>query len=593
VLGPKVVVHADGDLVLRVRRPGADGLFCSPASAIDDTETTFYTAAGATVRNVTGSYDRARTGEYAAWVERSGSVDTVMVQAPNGSGLLVPPVPAPAALFSASNVTDVLEGGDCLLSSLSDGSFRVDCKAGGLGGAAGVTTYTVPATARAASLSSDGALLGWLESSGGAPALHVRSAGPDRLFGTADDDDAMRVAPGAMPFAAAMAIESGHLVVSETSVSGSTYWFIHWSAGPDGVFDASAGADDTVSRELPSSEARSSPSILAGGLVAYSVSGLGGNLSDVLASDLSTYRWEAIEAAGFNGLGTNGAGTLFFHRGTNLTARLPDGTEQQGGFFASSFAAAGSNLVTVQGSTVNLRRRSGTAWFGTPTPIFTGTPNAVAAGDRFALVQTTESAARRYRVSDLSAPSPATTLLPVIPGTTPGDNGFGVSATVVAYQCLSSGWSACVHHPGPNGIFGDGDDVTLVLKRPSTGTSYGAFGLAVSGDKIAFTDENGNLVVAGAGPDGVFNTADDTEDTLGPAASTAAGTLAVAGDFAAWLQIPAADGVQVIVADLAKGTQRQVTTHYSMKERPTIDPSGRLTWIDYGFSAPTIFLYAP
>ncbi len=49
----------------------------------------------------------------------------------------------------------------------------------------------------------------------------------------------------------------------------------------------------------------------------------------------------------------------------------------------------------------------------------------------------------------------------------------------------------------------------------------------------------------------------------------------------------------MIVADLARGTQRQVTAHYSMKEQLAMDPSGRLVWIDSGFSAPTIFLYAP
>jgi hypothetical protein len=444
----------------------------------------------------------------------------------------------------------------------------------------------------AASLSSDGLLLGWLESSAGAPRLHVRSAGADRLHGTADDSEVTRLAPGTAPFQAAMTIEPGHLVVSETYAAGSTFWMLHWSAGPNGVFDAGAGSDDTVARVLPFSQARSSPSLLAGGLVAYSVSGLNGNLSDVLAADLSTYRWEAIEAAGLDGLQTNGAGTLFFHRGSNLTARLPNGTEQQGGFQSSSFAAAGANLVTVQGTTVNLRRRSGSTWFGTPTAIYTGSPGQVAAGGNWALIQTYE-AGTSYRVSDLSAPSPTTTLLPVIPGTSPGTNGIGVSATLVAYQCLSGGWGACVHHSGPNGTFGDGDDVTLVLRRPSTGTSYGVYGLAVQGDKIVFSDEYANLTVAGTGPDGIFNTGDDTEDTLGPAASGAAGTLTVAGDYVGWLQIPGTDGVQVMVADLSKGTQRQVTTHYSMKEQLAIDPSGRLSWIDYGFSAPTIFLYAP
>lgn len=67
VLGPKVVVHADGDATLRSRRPGTDGLFCSPSAAIDDTWYDFYAIPGTVyARNVTGSYNYARTGEYAA-----------------------------------------------------------------------------------------------------------------------------------------------------------------------------------------------------------------------------------------------------------------------------------------------------------------------------------------------------------------------------------------------------------------------------------------------------------------------------------------------------------------------------------------------
>jgi hypothetical protein len=591
--------------------PGPDGLFCT--SANDDAVFNFYTAPGTvTVRNVTGSYNFARTGEYAAWVERDNTtnVDTVMVQAPNAiSGIIAnffiprpfpnPPLlitpPAPVALYTSaggSNVVDILEGGECLLSKRS--TYRVDCKPGGLGSASGATTYLLPSAAYAASLSSDGTLLGWIENFGGAPRLHVRSSGADHVFGTIDDTEAIRVAPGVAQ-SGELTIEPGHLVFSETYSSGSTYWLLHWSAGPDGVFDDTPGADDTVSRVLPSSVLRRNPTLLAGGLVAYSVDGSNG--ADVAAVDLSTYRWETLDGAGIGGLATNGAGTLFFHRGySGFTARLPNGTEQQGGFHADRFAAAGANLVTVQGSTVNLRRRSGGAWFGTPIPLYTGatgTPWDVAVGDQYLLLGAIEGSLR-YRVSDLSAASPTTTLLPTIPGTSP--NGYpGVSSRMAAYMCGGpSGWNLCVHHPGPDGLYGTPDDVAMVVNRPSTSLPYNAWAVVVSGDKVAFRDENGNITVAGTGPDGVFNTADDTEDVLGPAESNNDGSLALAGDYVAWFGIAAAnDGGQVMVADLAKGTQRQATTHYSIKEQLAVDPSGRVTWIDYAFSAPAIFLYAP
>jgi hypothetical protein len=601
VLGARAVVHGDGNQLVRVRRPGVDGLFCSPAN--DDTEFTISTAPGTvTVRNVTGSMNSTRRGEYAAWSERTTatSTDAVKVQGPTAAGALATGLPAPATLYvlaAGTSVQDLLMGGDCLLSTLSPRSFQVDCLAGGLGSATGVTTWTLPSAAIAASLSADGRLLGWLERdlATGQPRLHVRSPGRDRVYSDApgsDDSDVSRLVPGASPASAELTVEPGHLVVSETGVSSGSYWLLHWAAGPDGAFDAAAGADDTVARVLPSSIPRSSPPERSVGLVAYGVFGDGANLADVLAVDLSSYRWEAIESAGLDGLASNGAGTLFFHRGSNLTARLPNGTEQQGGFYASSFAAAGANLVTLEGSSVNLRRRSGITWFGPPTPVYTGTPWKVAAGDGWALVLTGE-AGSRYRTANLSAATPTTTLLPVITGTTPGNNGLGISSAMVAYQCYFSGWNACVHHPGADGLFGTADDVTLVLYQPGTTTPYGAYGLAVSGDKIAFRDGAGSFIVVATGPDGLFNTADDVHENLGPAASGSAGNLTVAGDFAAWLQIAGSSGLQVMVADLAKGAQRQVTRHSSMKESLALDPSGRLTWIDFGFSAPAIFVSAP
>lgn len=615
VLGPSVVVHADGDLTLNARRPGADGLFCSPAGAPDDTTYAFYSIPATTVVwNVTGSYNATRSGEYAAWLERDPVtlVDTVKLQAPNAVGLLAhsywfrywngftwvsvytdPPAPvALASITGTSVVQDLLEGGDCLLTQLATSPhFQVDCKAGGLGSATGATTWALPASAVAATLSADGLQLGWVEPDGatGRTRLHVRSAGADRLYGTSDDSDVSRLGPGAYAGADSVSLDGGHLVVAE-SISQGSYWLLDWNAGPDAAFDGSAGADDSVSRVLPSSIPRSDASLLAGGLVAYSVSGDGGNLSDVLAADLSTYRWETVGAAGLSDLASNGAGTRFFRRGSTLTARLPNGTEQQGAFGAWYHAATGSSLLTSDGSTVSLRRFAAGSWFGTPTTVYAGSNLGLAAGGKWGLVFT-NAGGNRYLVSDLSAATPTATLLPVIPGTGPNSNGFGISNTIVAYQCGYSGWNACVHHPGPDGVFGTSDDVTLVLNRPGTTTPYPAFGVAVGGDKVAFSNGTDMIVVA-TGPDGVFNTADDVEYDLGPIGSMTQGNIAVAGSYAAWLR-STANGIQVMYADLANGITRQLTTHYSNKESLALDPSGRLSWIDYGFTTPALFVYAP
>jgi hypothetical protein len=616
VLSPKVVVHADAEFTtewesrVMVRRPGTDLDFCTVAN--DDTSFQLYTlpsSSGREIRQVTGSLNSTFRSEYAAWVERGAGIDTVKVQAPNFFGILgtsfrflpltIYNPPAPVTLFtlpSGTNVSDLIMGGDCLLTKTTGPAFRVDCKAGGVGNATGVTTYPLPPAAFAASLSADGALLGWAESHASGTRLHVRGAGRDKLYGTVDDTEDTRVAPGTTPWSAEAALDLGHFVLSETGTSTGTYWLQHWAAGPDGIFDDAASADDTVALILPSSKPRESPSVLAGGVVSWGITGDGVNLADVLASDLSTYRWETIEAHGFYGLTSNDAGTLFFSRGGTLTARSPNGAEEPAlTVFTGVFAASGSNLVTAEGGAWTLRRRAGDGtWFtGAAEVIYAGAVSGLAAGDQWGLAHLF-SGGSRYRVSDLSQPTPTSTLLPIIPGTTPGNNGWGISAQVVAYQCMSAGWGACFHQPGADNLYGTVDDVTGVLKTTGgAGAEYGAYGLAVSGDKIAFQDGPGNLVVVAAGADGTFNTADDEETQLGSAASGSAGNIDVGGQQVTWLHIGATGGIEVWSADLRTGTSRQVTDHYSMKEQLVAEPSGRIHWVDFVFSAPAVFLSAP
>ncbi len=52
-------------------------------------------------------------------------------------------------------------------------------------------------------------------------------------------------------------------------------------------------------------------------------------------------------------------------------------------------------------------------------------------------------------------------------------------------------------------------------------------------------------------------------------------------------------GLQVWLADLAAGTRRQITSHYSAKQHVTVEPSGRVLWDDAVFPNRAVFVSAP
>ena len=67
----------------------------------------------------------------------------------------------------------------------------------------------------------------------------------------------------------------------------------------------------------------------------------------------------------------------------------------------------------------------------------------------------------------------------------------------------------------------------------------------------------------------------------------------IAGNFVAYVAAGAPAGLQVWLADIAAGTRRQLSHHYSAKQHLTVEPSGRVLWDDTAFSNRAVFVSAP
>jgi hypothetical protein len=140
-----------------------------------------------------------------------------------------------------------------------------------------------------------------------------------------------------------------------------------------------------------------------------------------------------------------------------------------------------------------------------------------------------------------------------------------------------------------------------VLTRPSNTAYQNAFAVAVSGDRVALVADGAggpHLLLLDAGADGRFGlynaVNDDTETDLGLAPNAAVGSVDLAGPYLAWAaDVGGNAGQQIFLADVALGTQRVLTSHFSGKPRVVVDPTGRVTWQDEIFSAPAIFVGAP
>jgi hypothetical protein len=625
------LVYSDGYSV-RVRRAGPAG-WCS-----GETETSLGSSSGPSwsIYAVSATHDAA-TGrlERVAWAENdlTATAARIWTRDAGADGRLEGPgAPAAVKVLDAANfqVTRfqlggdamVVRGGDAYAFQMQAGDFTVLSRPpGGWGSAEPITLpLSAPPRALAAAVDSTGRTLAYVTSD--VPqTLHLRAAGADGAFGTADDVEWTRsYGPPVMAYGF-VAVEGGHVLVAEYGSSAGTGYLDHWTAGPDGRFGTD---DDHFARLLPSPTYRSYPSLgtgLSGGLAYYST--FSGTSWDLAVADLSAFRWETLTDVP---LGiyprTNRAGTFFFRRNSGVWARAPDGQETLGTTVSAWSAGEGASLVTHWQADVLLHRADAAGRFftaGAPAPVvllagkagaLSGASYAVAIGDGRALAGGCEATsgwdcteASLYLF--LPAPTLATPVVlrtdrpadgaPAGSSMQPYGDGFGISAEHAAWSCQFPGLTSpiCVREPGPDGAYGTIDDIAFILRQPGTTAPYqGITAMRLSGHRMAFL-RNAQVVVLEAGPDGHFNTADDVEIVVGPTTQSQGIYFDVAGDFVAWSTVGATGGMQVWLADVRLGTSRQVTDHYSGKYQVVVEPTGRVLWEDQVFPQAAVFVSAP
>lgn len=622
--GPALVAHAtSSSKQVVLRRPGADGKFCtaddqtsSPIADITATANTFILSVSA-------------SGSRVAWTEDNlyAPSANLRVREPGKNGVLGDgdDVITLVASTAAGYIMDLQIAGRALV-------YRVEsCPGGtcttpgttylvvanGSGNFAGQTPVAVSTTAGSSGLAADGKALVLADSSAPA-ALSVRQAGADGVLMTADDTMASRAAAGSSTFQA-VAVDGPHVVASERGSGGQ---FVHWYAGGNGIFESSG--DDAVARMLPSSTTRQNMSLgsgLSAGFLVFQAGQIGviNQDPDVLSLDLTTLRWEVVGTSDVYQVTTDG-GTLFFRNGSGTYARTSDGRTNGPRSFYSLAGATGKDLIaTTASGLVDLGPGVDGVWFNGDDPaaavIHAGTFGALAVGEGKAAAYRDNGTAMVPYVYEPSTSAPAagtgplrgaTAVLLDAAGLSNSNNAhyyqsIAVSAKHVFWTCGT--WPdlyVCYRYAGALGKFGDGDDVTGQLLQPPTASSpYAPYpswlGFHVSGNRVGLVDNNLGVRLLDAGPDGRFNVVngagDDFEAVLGLGFDDNA--FALAGDYLAYSAAGTGGGTQITVLDLARGGQRQLTSHYSAKNDLALDPSGRLYWIDEAFANASVFLFAP
>jgi hypothetical protein len=623
--GPTLVAHATaGAKQLVLRKPGADGKFCTA----DDTTT----AALADVTGVSQTFIQSvsASGVRVAWVEDYYGPTVhganLRLREPGPNGVLdvdvsVDDVTSLVASTSAGYLFDVQIAGKALVYRVE--SCTTSCTVPGTtylvianasGNFAGQTPIALSTTANSAALSADGTELVLAEGT----VLSVRQAGADGVLMTADDTTATRAALGTSSFQSAT-VDGPHVVATEWGSGGQ---LVHWYAGGNGLFEASG--DDVVARMLPSSTTRVYPSLgsgLSSGYLVYQVGQIGliSSNPDVMALDLTTLRWETVGTSDVIAVATDG-GTLFYRNSGGVYARTSDGRTTGPQSFYTMGGATGNDLVATTASGL-MDHGPGVdgLWFTADDP----TPAVIHAGS-FGEVATGEGKAAAYRdsgtamvpyVYEPSTSAPAAGTGPLRGATAVLLDAAGLSKSTSAYLFQHIAVSAkhvfwtcgtwpnlyvCYRYAGANGKFDNVDDVSGQLLQPPTASSpyapyWGSLGFHVSGNRVGLVDNNLGVRLLNAGPDGKFNiangTGDDFETVLGLDYDSNA--FALAGNYLAYSAAGTGGGTQITVMDLARGGQRQLTSHYSAKNNLALDPSGRLYWIDRAFANASVFLFAP
>jgi hypothetical protein len=618
-----LVVAGDYSAGVRMVRPGADGLFCTA----DDVNTVFRTPpSGYYVDGVSGF------GEKVAWWERKNApaaASNLYVREPGADGVFGNADDLTAS-FAYHYVERLTMGEKAILvkeATCGDGCYTfvwrvLNPNAAG-SWTSGTTTFDLPAGVQSAALSVDGRRLAWLESG---PVLKVREPGANGRFDAGDDVVATIPVPWSLSTGAALTVDGPHVVA--LAYGSPISWLIHAWAGPDDVFGTS---DDAVERTRPTGGSRWELSV-AESYLAVSED------NDVVGLDLSALRWEVAPAAGlsvFHPLDVDGRGWVFYKpSGLSPVARSPAGNEVTAPFSSDVYAVAGRELVHVgvvgASEAVQLRAPdAGGSWFSAtaPAPVTLFTPGAGSTVDELRLgggkglvLDWAYSAARatnvrHYRVLEPGAGTLATfpttgSVVDVIPDGVRWSwaPSGAITRDQVFYNChdwATSNVFLCVHNAGADRVFGTADDPrpatyasAVRMLHPAGSPRAGlpvedARALIVSGRRMLVSEFSpAGIFLFDAGADGLFNTADDRGRRLAGVTAYPS-DVALAGDWAAFLDTGSPAGRQIWLVRGFDGAPTPVTSHYSGKTAPTLETSGRLFWGDLVFVPEAVFVRSP
>jgi len=357
--------------------------------------------------------------------------------------------------------------------------------------------------------------------------------------------------------------------------------------------------------------------------------------NDVVGLDLSALRWEVAPTAGldvFHPLDVDGRGWVFYKpSGGAVVARSPAGHEATAPFSTETYAVDGTNLLVATSATsVQLRvPDAGGGWFSPAAPA-ASTLATLAAGNAVTklylgdgkglVVHRAYDALRGTYVAHYRVLEPGSGTLSTF-ATTGSEvdvlaDGVrdswawsgAITRNQVFYICHDWAGSTvllCVHNAGPDGIFGTADDprpatyasaVRMLhpIGSPRAGQPVAdARALRVSGRRMIVSEFSPpGLFLFDAGPDGLFNTADDRGRQLTDATGYSL-DVALAGDWAAYLDGGEPAGRQVWLVRGFDGAATPVTSHYSAKTAPKLEPSGRAFWADFVFVPEAVFVRSP
>jgi hypothetical protein len=442
----------------------------------------------------------------------------------------------------------------------------------------------------------------------GGTTINVRQVGASGVFDAASAQAALP-ALNAIGQAATVAIDGATVVAIEGGFNYGAMELLQWHADAAGSW-ANAG--------LPlagyvSNDARRVAG-LDRSLLVYSTA------STIEGLDLATLRWEEplltglLGAEGTDVLAGDDAGALYWVDSSYaIHALAPGGHEQVSAANLSNHVTAvggGAVLTDALYATVvylNQPDASG-ALFGHAQQLHTFFGRQVfglAAGGGKALVAELDASYVMHpvvlepnggRLASFPTTGAAVDVYPA--GCTNGSapEGLAMNASQALIGCGGplTATGVYVASAGPDGRFGTGDEpapAPLVLPGGVVVNYSSPF--RVSGTRLVVSDRSNGTFLLDAGGDGLFNTGDDRVRRLTTHPLSSFSQLAIAGAWAAWVDVDASGNEQVYLLQGFDGTPVQVTAHASTKDHLTLDPTGRLRWVDSVTAPRTIMLYQP